>query len=123
MFSLSTVVVSGKCSPLPVIGLADRFWALEDALVGSEESIRYPKHSDKLDCEIDALVIGKRARRVSVGEAMEHVAGYSVALDLTVRDWQRDPRHMVKFDLFSGKVFDDSCPMGPGIVPARYVGW
>ncbi|WP_372527305.1 fumarylacetoacetate hydrolase family protein [Piscinibacter sp.] len=218
MFTLSTVVVSGKSAPLPVIGLADRFWALEDvapqllqpqplrglmnvfedwghadgelqrvaagladgedaptpvrpeaflaplqypnkllmvganyydhihgdagrtdfrkelnnpvfflkppstSLVGSEQRVRYPKHSDKLDYEIElALVIGKRARRVSVGEAMEHVAGYSVALDLSARDWQRDPRHMVKFDLFSGKVFDDSCPMGPNIVPARYV--
>lgn len=205
MSSLSTVFVSDKCSPLPVIGWADRCWALEDvaphllrpqplrglmnvfedwghaegglsgvaarlassrdaptpvrpeaflaplqypnkllmvganyydpihgdagrtdfrkelnnpvfflkppstSLVGSEERVRYPKHSDKLDHEIElALVIGKRARRVSVSvsEAMEHVAGYSGALDLLAHDWQRDPRHMEKFDLFSGKVFD-----------------
>ena len=32
MFSLSTVVVSDKCSPLPIIGWADRFWAIEDWL-------------------------------------------------------------------------------------------
>jgi 2-keto-4-pentenoate hydratase/2-oxohepta-3-ene-1,7-dioic acid hydratase in catechol pathway len=90
--------------------------------VGSEAPVRYPKHSDKLDYEIElALVIGKRARRVGVDDAMQHVAGYAVALDLSARDWQRDPRHMVKFDLFSGKVFDDSCPMGPRIVPANDV--
>ena len=53
--------------------------------------------------------------------AREHIAGYTIALDLSARDWQRHPKHLVKFDLFGGKVFDDSCPLGPGIVPARFV--
>lgn len=91
-------------------------------LVGPGRTVRYPDQTAKLDYEIElALVIGRTARRLTLANAMEHVAGYTVAIDLSARDWQRDPRHLVGFDLFGGKVFDDSCPLGPGIVPARYV--
>jgi 2-keto-4-pentenoate hydratase/2-oxohepta-3-ene-1,7-dioic acid hydratase in catechol pathway len=92
------------------------------SLVGAGRSVRYPRQSTQLDYEIElALVIGKRARRLTPHNALSHVAGYTIAIDLSARDWQRNPRHMVGFDLFCGKAFDDSCPIGPGIVPARYV--
>jgi 2-keto-4-pentenoate hydratase/2-oxohepta-3-ene-1,7-dioic acid hydratase in catechol pathway len=67
------------------------------------------------------VVIGRRLRRVSESEAMAGVAGYAVGLDLSARDWQMNPRHPWKFDLFTGKSFDDGCPLGPKIVPARFV--
>ena len=85
-------------------------------------SVRYPVQSRALDWEIElAVVIGKRLRRVSEQEAMAGVAGYAVGIDLSARDWQMNPRHPWKFDLFTGKSFDDSCPLGPRIVPARFV--
>ena len=91
-------------------------------LVGQGRSVRYPVQSDKFDYELElAFVIGKRGRRVSPEAALDHVAGYTIGLDLSARDWQRHPKHLVKFDLFGGKAFDDSCPLGPGIVPARFV--
>ncbi|MFF8227508.1 fumarylacetoacetate hydrolase family protein [Streptomyces caelestis] len=91
-------------------------------LVGPGRTVRYPEQSEKLDYEIElALVIGKKARHLTPENAMECVAGYAVAIDLSARDWQRHPKHVAKFDLFGGKAFDDSCPLGPGIVPARFV--
>lgn len=91
------------------------------SLVGSGP-VRYPVQSRALDWEIElAVVIGRRLRRVSEAEAIAGVAGYAVGIDLSARDWQMNPRHPWKFDLFTGKSFDDSCPLGPKIVPARFV--
>jgi 2-keto-4-pentenoate hydratase/2-oxohepta-3-ene-1,7-dioic acid hydratase in catechol pathway len=91
-------------------------------LVGQGRSVRYPAQSEKFDYELElAFVVGRRGRNIPVDRAREHIAGYTIALDLSARDWQRHPKHLVKFDLFGGKVFDDSCPLGPGIVPARFI--
>jgi len=91
-------------------------------LVGQGRSVRYPTQSEKFDYELElAFVIGKRGRHIAVEDARDHIAGYTIGLDLSARDWQRHPQHLVKFDLFGGKAFDDSCPLGPGIVPARFV--
>lgn len=91
-------------------------------LVGGGKSVHYPVQSVKFDYEIElAAVIGKRVRRLTLENALDCVAGYTIAIDLSARDWQRHPKHLVKFDLFGGKCFDDSCPLGPGIVPARFV--
>jgi len=91
-------------------------------LVGSGKSVRYPTQSKQFDWEIElAVIVGKRMRRVSAAHAMRYVAGYTIGLDLSARDWQLHPKHLVKFDLFGGKAFDDSCPLGPRITPARYV--
>lgn len=91
-------------------------------LVGQGRSVRFPAQSDKFDYEVElAVIIGRRGRRIVEADALDHVAGYSVGIDLSARDWQRHPQHLVKFDLFGGKAFDDSCPLGPGIVPAGFV--
>ncbi|MDX2828941.1 fumarylacetoacetate hydrolase family protein, partial [Streptomyces ipomoeae] len=86
------------------------------------KTVRYPEQSEKFDYELElAVVIGKRGRHLTLDNAMEYVAGYTIAIDLSARDWQRHPKHLVKFDLFGGKAFDDSCPLGPAVVPARFV--
>ena len=91
-------------------------------LVGQGRSVRYPTQTEKFDYELElAFVIGRGGRHIPVEQAREHIAGYTIALDLSARDWQRHPKHLVKFDLFGGKVFDDSCPLGPGIIPARFI--
>jgi 2-keto-4-pentenoate hydratase/2-oxohepta-3-ene-1,7-dioic acid hydratase in catechol pathway len=91
-------------------------------LVGQGRSVRFPAQSEKLDYEIElAFVIGKGGRDIAQEAALDHVAAYTIGIDLSARDWQRHPQHLVKFDLFGGKAFDDSCPLGPGIVPARFV--
>jgi len=91
-------------------------------LVGCGRTVHYPAQSKRFDYEVElAAVIGKRAKRLTLDNALDHVAGYTTAIDLSARDWQRHPQHLVKFDLFGGKAFDDSCPLGPDIVPRRFV--
>lgn len=91
-------------------------------LVGCGRSVHYPAQSKRFDYEVElAAVIGKRAKRLTLANALDCVAGYTTAIDLSTRDWQRHPEHLVKFDLFGGKAFDDSCPLGPDIVPKRFV--
>jgi 2-keto-4-pentenoate hydratase/2-oxohepta-3-ene-1,7-dioic acid hydratase in catechol pathway len=91
-------------------------------LVGQGRSVRYPTQSAKFDYELElAFVVGKAGGRIRLQDAKNHIAGYTIGIDLSARDWQRHPKHLVKFDLFGGKAFDDSCPLGPAIVPARFV--
>jgi 2-keto-4-pentenoate hydratase/2-oxohepta-3-ene-1,7-dioic acid hydratase in catechol pathway len=91
-------------------------------LVGAGRSVRYPSESEKFDWEIElAVVIGRRGKRVRADEAAALIAGYTIAIDLSARDWQHHPKHPFNFDCFAGKSFDDSCPLGPWIVPARFV--
>ena len=92
------------------------------ALVGAGPSVRYPSESRQLDWEVELVaVFGKSGRRLSPTQALDHVAGYAIGLDLSARDLQFSPRHRKQFDLFGGKSFDDSSPMGPVIVPAKFV--
>jgi 2-keto-4-pentenoate hydratase/2-oxohepta-3-ene-1,7-dioic acid hydratase in catechol pathway len=92
------------------------------AVVGAASGVRFPSQSKEVDWEIELVVVfGRRARRIPAERALEHVAGYAIGLDLSARDWQMNPRHFKKFDLMAGKSFDDSAPLGPCIVPARYI--
>lgn len=91
-------------------------------LVGPGRTVRYPIQSKQFDWEIElAVVIAQRLRHATEEEASRAIAGYAVGIDLSARDWQMNPRHPWKFDLFTGKAFDDSCPLGPKLVPARFV--
>ena len=92
------------------------------SVVGAGRSVIYPKQSQQLDWEIElVVVIGKRGRDIPVDQAMNYVAGYTTGLDLSARDWQFNPRHPRQFDIFCGKAFDGSAPIGPSIIPARFV--
>ena len=70
--------------------------------------------TEKLDYEVElAAVIGAPAKRVSEAEAKDHVFGYTVANDVSARDWQF---HTPTFTM--GKSFDTHGPIGPWIVTA-----
>ena len=75
-------------------------------------AIHRPKVSEKLDYEGElALVIGKRCRHVPEQHAHRVIAGYTIANDVSVRDWQiRSPTFTL------GKSFDTHGPIGPWIV-------
>jgi 2-keto-4-pentenoate hydratase/2-oxohepta-3-ene-1,7-dioic acid hydratase in catechol pathway len=81
-------------------------------VIGSGDAIQRPRVSDKLDYEGElAFVIGRRCRHVPAETAHEVIAGFTIANDVSVRDWQaRSPTMMI------GKSFDTAGPLGPWIV-------
>ncbi|MGZ4995524.1 MAG: fumarylacetoacetate hydrolase family protein, partial [Methylobacter sp.] len=87
-------------------------------VIGYGDAIQRPKVSDKLDYEGElAFVIGKRCRHVPVDKAEQVIAGFTVANDVSVRDWQfRSPTFTL------GKSFDTHGPLGPWIVTADEIG-
>ena len=91
-------------------------------LVGPGATAPLPRITKQYDWEIElAVVIGRAARNVTESAALDHVAAYSVGIDLTARDLQRQPETAFKFDWYAGKCCDGSCPLGPALVPARFV--
>jgi len=73
--------------------------------------------TERGDYEVElAVVIGKRTRGVSERDALESVFGYTVANDVSARDWQRADG---QFD--RSKSFDTFCPIGPWITTADEV--
>ena len=83
-------------------------------VIGPNAAIHCPKVSDKLDYEGElAFVIGKKCRHVPLAEAAHVIAGFMIANDVSVRDWQaRSPTLMI------GKSFDTAGPLGPWLVTA-----
>jgi 2-keto-4-pentenoate hydratase/2-oxohepta-3-ene-1,7-dioic acid hydratase in catechol pathway len=70
-------------------------------------------------------VIGKAAKDVTVERALEHVAGYTIANDLSARDVMKreknPPTSPFHYDWLSQKCFDGACPLGPWIIPASEI--
>jgi len=62
-----------------------------------------------------AIVIGKECRNATRENALSHVLGYTVANDVSARDWQKDRGGS---QWCRGKSFDTFCPLGPWIVTA-----
>ncbi|SHH38660.1 fumarylacetoacetate hydrolase family protein [Streptomyces sp. 3214.6] len=88
------------------------FAKYDGSLVGAHDDIHMPPVSDDLDWEAElAVVIGRSGRHVPRETALEHVAGYTVANDVTVRDWQHRTR-----EFLSGKTFEATTPVGPALV-------
>jgi len=66
----------------------------------------------KLDWEVElAVVIGRKGRDISKAKAYDYVFGYTVCLDMTARELQRQHGQW-----FKGKSLDTFCPLGPWIV-------
>jgi 2-keto-4-pentenoate hydratase/2-oxohepta-3-ene-1,7-dioic acid hydratase in catechol pathway len=101
-----------KLPPYPVV-----FMKSPAAVIGPGEPIVLPRHlrSDQVDYECElAVVIGKPCKNVSRQHALEYVAGYTCANDVSARDWQRQ---WGGSQWCRGKTFDTFCPLGPRLVP------
>jgi 2-keto-4-pentenoate hydratase/2-oxohepta-3-ene-1,7-dioic acid hydratase in catechol pathway len=89
------------------------------AVIGPGQTIRIPsacEHGPEVDYEAElAVVIGREARNVSVGNALQYVLGYTCANDVSARRWQK---HAGGGQWVRGKSFDTFCPLGPVIVTA-----
>jgi 2-keto-4-pentenoate hydratase/2-oxohepta-3-ene-1,7-dioic acid hydratase in catechol pathway len=96
--------------PLPTAVIA--FAKYANSLIGHGAAIEIPRESKKVDYEAElAFVIGRRGRHIPAEHAYEHIAGYTILNDVSVRDYQmRTSQWML------GKVFDTHAPCGPVIV-------
>lgn len=88
------------------------FTKQSSCVIGHGTAIQLPKVSEKMDYEGElAFVIGKKCKHVSLENAHEVIAGFTIANDVTVRDWQfRSPTWTL------GKSFDTHGPLGPWLV-------
>jgi fumarylpyruvate hydrolase len=92
-----------------------------DAIVNDGATVPYPPNTDDFQYEIELVAaIGKDGRDIDVANALDHVWGYAVGIELTRRDRQRDARDL-QLPWEAGKSFDHSAPCGP-IYPASRVG-
>lgn len=92
-----------------------------DTVMDDGSTVPYPPETRNLQHEIELVVaIGKDGRDIPVGQALEHVFGYAVGIDLTRRDLQMAARELGRpWDW--GKGFDHSAPMG-AVHPVAQVG-
>jgi 2-keto-4-pentenoate hydratase/2-oxohepta-3-ene-1,7-dioic acid hydratase in catechol pathway len=92
-------------------------------LAAPDSTVKLPPYSKMVDWEAElTAVIGRPARNVALANALDHVAGYTIANDLSARDFTKRP-HVAdtspfKYDWLGQKNFDGGCPLGPWIVPA-----
>lgn len=83
-------------------------------LIGPGDEIVLPPEATHVDAEAElAVVIGAPGRRLSAGRAMDVVAGYIAANDVSARNLQYGDGQWTR-----GKGFDTFCPVGPQLVPA-----
>ncbi len=98
------------------------FNKLPETLVPSGATVRVPAwYRHRVDHEVElALVIGLEGRDIAVDDAMEHVAFYTLANDLTARSMQGWDRK-ISYPWFRAKNMDGFCPLGPALIPAGYL--
>jgi len=90
------------------------FSKFPSSIVASGDDIVLPKISDSVDWEVElAVVIGKEGKHIKKEDAFQHVAGYTVANDVSARDWQMKKNAK---QWLLGKTFDTFCPLGPALV-------
>ncbi|NDL66646.1 fumarylacetoacetate hydrolase family protein [Anaerotalea alkaliphila] len=93
------------------------FMKATGAISGPQDPILLPPGSLRTDWEVElGVVIGRRAKRVGVEEALAHVAGYCVVNDVSERDLQMETGQWIR-----GKSHDSFGPVGPWFVTADEV--
>jgi 2-keto-4-pentenoate hydratase/2-oxohepta-3-ene-1,7-dioic acid hydratase in catechol pathway len=94
--------------PEPII-----FMKATSAIVGPNDDVLIPRGSEKTDWEVElAVIIGKTAKYVSEDEALDYVAGYAVADDVSERAFQTERQGQWT----KGKSCDTFGPIGPWLV-------
>ena len=88
------------------------FHKTHTSLTGHQQPVIIPPGTSKVDYEGElAIIIGKTCKFVSAEEALDYVAGYAVANDVSARDWQRRTTQFT-----AGKMVDTFGPLGPALV-------
>jgi 2-keto-4-pentenoate hydratase/2-oxohepta-3-ene-1,7-dioic acid hydratase in catechol pathway len=99
-------------SPIPEYPVV--FYKAPSCIVGPNDNVMLPKDSSQVDWEVElAIVIGRTARHVAVGDALKHIAGYCIVNDVSERDFQLKKSAS---QWSKGKGCDTFGPMGPWLV-------
>jgi len=89
-----------------------------DSLTGHNQKLLHPGVSEQFDFEGElGVIIGKPGRNVAEADALNHVAGYTIVNDGSVRDWQFHTRQITP-----GKNWYRSGSVGPWMVRADQIG-
>ena len=84
----------------------------QPSVIGPMDPITIPKASRRIDYEGEiVIVIGNRCKEVDEQTALSCIAGYTLANDVSARDWQFRTTEMML-----GKAFDGFCPIGPWLL-------
>jgi acylpyruvate hydrolase len=88
------------------------FAKYSSALIGAHDPLVIPAASSQVDWEVElAFVIGSRGRDLDETQAAAAIAGYTVANDVSMRDWQGRTTEFLQ-----GKTWEASTPVGPALV-------
>lgn len=88
------------------------FTKFASSLTGPADPIVLPPEPEQVDFEGElAIVIGETGRRIARADALDHVAGYAVANDVSMRDYQYRTSQWLQ-----GKAWDAATPLGPALV-------
>jgi acylpyruvate hydrolase len=94
------------------------FAKFASTLLGPRDPLVLPREVAQPDWEAElAVVIGRRVRRASLDEARAAIAGYTVANDVSMRDWQRRSLQWLQ-----GKAWEQTTPVGPVLVTGDEIG-
>jgi len=94
------------------------FAKFTDALIGAHDDIVLPVASEEPDWEVElALVIGAPIRHATPERAARAIAGFTVANDVSMRDWQNRTQQWLQ-----GKTWEHSTPLGPWMVTPDEIG-
>jgi fumarylpyruvate hydrolase len=101
---------TGREAPFFFLKPADSLVVVPEGTTGT---MPYPSQTQNLHHEIELVAaIGKGGRNIRAEEALSHVFGYAVGLDMTRRDLQNEMKKQGR-PWCIGKAFDHSAPMGP----------
>lgn len=82
------------------------------SIIGHQESIILPKITNKVDVEVELVVIiGKKGKNIPIEEANEYIFGYTIGNDVSARDYQYSDKQFTR-----AKTMDTFSPLGPWIV-------
>jgi 2-keto-4-pentenoate hydratase/2-oxohepta-3-ene-1,7-dioic acid hydratase in catechol pathway len=98
----------------PVPAYPILFHKTATSIIGNGEAIVLPRISQQVDYEGElAVIIGKRGRYIAEEDALDYVAGYTCANDVSAHDIEFRTSQWT-----SGKMIDTFCPLGPVLVTA-----
>jgi acylpyruvate hydrolase len=95
------------------------FAKFPSSLLGAYDDLVLPAVSTSVDWEVElAFVVGVRGRNLSEAEASHSIAGYTIANDVSMRDFQARTSQFLQ-----GKAFEASTPVGPVLLtPEEFPG-